>query len=130
MKAIVIRQHGGPEVLKVEDIPMPEPQQNDVLVKNQAIGVNFVDTQHRAGVNYLVKLPLIPGTEAAGIVEANVKLYLVSSVIAIRDGNLFLYFLFVISDKKMHQSFSRFHSNLLGRTVISNRFPTSGKRWQ
>lgn len=77
MKAIVIRQHGGPEVLKVEDIPMPEPQQNDVLVKNQAIGVNFVDTQHRAGVNYLVKLPLIPGTEAAGIVEANVKLYLV-----------------------------------------------------
>jgi NADPH2:quinone reductase len=77
LKAIVIRQHGGPEVLKVEDIPMPEPQQNDVLVKNQAIGVNFVDTQHRAGVNYLVKLPLIPGTEAAGIVEANVKLYLV-----------------------------------------------------
>jgi NADPH2:quinone reductase len=76
LKAIVIRQHGGPEVLKVEDIPMPEPQQNDVLVKNQAIGVNFVDTQHRAGVNYLVKLPLIPGTEAAGIVEANVKLYL------------------------------------------------------
>jgi NADPH2:quinone reductase len=82
LKAIVIRQHGGPEVLKVEDIPMPEPQQNDVLVKNQAIGVNFVDTQHRAGVNYLVKLPLIPGTEAAGIVEANVKLYLVRHCVA------------------------------------------------
>lgn len=70
MKAIVIRQHGGPEVLKVEDIPIPIPQENEVLVKNQAIGVNFVDTQHRAGLNYPVTLPLIPGIEAAGIVAA------------------------------------------------------------
>lgn len=70
MKAIVVRQHGGPEVLKIENIPMPIPQENEVLVKNQAIGVNFVDTQHRAGINYPVNLPLIPGTEAAGIIEA------------------------------------------------------------
>jgi NADPH2:quinone reductase len=41
-----------------------------VLVKNEAIGVNFVDTQHRAGLYYPVALPLIPGIEAAGVVEA------------------------------------------------------------
>lgn len=70
MKAILIRQHGGPEVLKVEDIPTPIPHEKEVLVNNRAIGVNFVDTQHRAGLNYPVNLPLIPGTEAAGIVEA------------------------------------------------------------
>ncbi len=49
---------------------MPIPQPNEVLVENQAIGVNFVDTQHRAGTNYSVQLPLIPGIEAAGIVKA------------------------------------------------------------
>ena len=70
MKAVFIRTHGGPEVLKLEDIPVPQPQQAEVLVKNQAIGVNFVDTQHRAGLNYPINLPLIPGTEAAGIVQA------------------------------------------------------------
>jgi NADPH:quinone reductase len=70
LKAIIIYKHGGPEVLQVEDVPVPAPQQKEILVKNQAIGVNFVDTQHRAGLNYPVQLPLIPGTEAAGWVEA------------------------------------------------------------
>ena len=70
MKAIFIRTHGGPEVLQLEDMPVPLPQHAEVLVKNQAIGVNFVDTQHRAGLNYPVNLPLIPGTEAAGVVQA------------------------------------------------------------
>ena len=70
MKAIYIHKHGEPEVLQVEDIPTPIPHHKEVLVKNQAIGVNFVDTQHRAGLNYPVNLPLIPGTEAAGFVES------------------------------------------------------------
>jgi len=69
MKAIVVRQHGGPEVLEVEDIPVPQPQAKEVLVKNRAIGVNFVDVQHRAGLNYPINLPIILGTEAAGFVE-------------------------------------------------------------
>jgi NADPH2:quinone reductase len=69
LKAIVIHKHGGPEVLQVEELPIPTPQSGAVLVKNQAIGINFVDVQHRAGLNYPVDLPLIPGTEAAGIVE-------------------------------------------------------------
>jgi len=70
LKAIIVRQHGGPEVLQVEEIPLPEPMDDEVLVNNRAVGVNFVDTQHRAGINYPVDLPLIPGTEAAGIIEA------------------------------------------------------------
>ena len=51
-------------------MPVAIPQEKEVLVKNRAIGVNFVDTQHRAGLNYPVNLPLIPGIEAAGTVEA------------------------------------------------------------
>ncbi len=70
MKAIVIHHHGGPEMLKVEDVPIPSPEARQVLVNNRAIGVNYVDAQHRAGLNYPVMLPLIPGIEAAGIVEA------------------------------------------------------------
>ena len=69
MKAIFVHRYGGPEVLQVEDIPIPTPQNREVLIKNQAIGINFVDTQHRAGLNYPINLPLIPGIEAAGIVE-------------------------------------------------------------
>lgn len=70
MKAIRIHQHGGAEVLEYIDLPMPEASGKLLLIKNTAIGVNFVDVQHRAGGYYPVALPLIPGTEAAGIVEA------------------------------------------------------------
>jgi NADPH:quinone reductase len=70
MKAIRIYEHGGPEILLITDIAIPEPHAREVLVKNEAIGVNFVDTQHRAGLYYPVDLPLIPGIEAAGVVEA------------------------------------------------------------
>jgi NADPH:quinone reductase len=69
MKAVSIHKHGGPEVLQITDMFTPTPKQGEVLVKNKAIGVNFVDTQHRAGSPYPVLLPLIPGIEAAGIVE-------------------------------------------------------------
>jgi NADPH2:quinone reductase len=70
MKAVLVHRHGGPEVLQVEEIPIPEPQEGQVLVKNQAIGVNLIDIHQRAGVNYPVELPLIPGMEAAGLVES------------------------------------------------------------
>jgi NADPH:quinone reductase len=69
MQAILIRKH-GPDVLEVTELPVPTPGHGKVLVNNQAIGVNFVDTQHRAGENYPVTLPLIPGIEAAGIIQA------------------------------------------------------------
>jgi NADPH2:quinone reductase len=70
MQAIVIREHGGPDVLRLEDVPVPEPAGADVRVRHVAIGVNFVDTQHRVGEPYPVELPLIPGVEGAGVVDA------------------------------------------------------------
>ncbi|MBI1280943.1 MAG: zinc-binding dehydrogenase [Anaerolineaceae bacterium] len=70
MKAVQFDRHGGADVLKVVDIDIPQLGANDVLVHNQAIGVNYVDVQHRQGGYYPVGLPLIPGIEAAGIVEA------------------------------------------------------------
>jgi NADPH:quinone reductase len=70
MRAIRVDAFGGPEVLRIVELPMPEPRAGEVLVRHTAIGVNFVDTQHRAGAPYPIALPLIPGTEAAGIVVA------------------------------------------------------------
>jgi NADPH2:quinone reductase len=70
MKAISIHKHGGPDVLQLTDIFTPSPKCGEVLVRNKAIGVNFVDTQHREGSPYPVSLPLVPGIEAAGVVEA------------------------------------------------------------
>ncbi len=69
MKAIRIYQHGGPEVLKWEELPMPAPAPNEALVRIHAIGVNFVEIYHRTGL-YKTALPFTPGTEAAGVVEA------------------------------------------------------------
>lgn len=70
MQAISISTHGGPDVLRVVDLAIPTPTADQVLVRNHAIGVNFVDVQHRQGGIYAVALPLIPGIEAAGVVEA------------------------------------------------------------
>lgn len=70
MRAMRITAFGGPDVLNLVTLPVPAPRADEVLVQNKAIGVNFVDTQHRAGAPYPVGLPLIPGIEAAGIVAA------------------------------------------------------------
>ncbi len=70
MKAIIVYEHGSPDVLQLRDVPIPEPLPDEVLVHNHFVGVNFVDTQHRAGLYYPVALPLIPGTEASGVVAA------------------------------------------------------------
>lgn len=69
MKAIRINEFGGPEVLKVEEIPLPNPGEGQVRVKIEAIGVNFADTAVRKGARPL-SLPLTPGTEAAGVIDA------------------------------------------------------------
>lgn len=70
-RAIVINQVGGPEVLKLQEIPDPkDPGPGQVLVKQNAIGVNFMDIYYRKGVYKSAKMPIIPGMEAAGVVEA------------------------------------------------------------
>lgn len=69
MKAVRIQSHGGPEVLRCEDVPVASPGSEEVLVKIQATGMNYIDTYHRRGL-YRVKLPFTLGVEAAGVVEA------------------------------------------------------------
>jgi NADPH2:quinone reductase len=70
MKAIVVHEFGGPEVLKFEEIPAPKPGPGQVLVRIHAAGVNPADTYARTG-NYAVKppLPYTPGTDGAGVIE-------------------------------------------------------------
>src|SRR5947208_12258066 len=71
MKAIRVSEFGGPEVLKLQDVPDPKPDSGQVLIRVKAAGVNPVDTYIRSGT-YPRKptLPYTPGTDAAGIVEA------------------------------------------------------------
>ena len=66
-KAIRVHETGGPDVLSVEDVPDPTPSEGEVLVKLEAIGVNFIDVNQRSGA-YKVALPFTPGTEGAGVV--------------------------------------------------------------
>ncbi|CAG8613481.1 10333_t:CDS:2 [Paraglomus brasilianum] len=68
MKAIQIQNVGGVEVLQYTDVPRPTVSPNTVLVKNHAIGVNFIDIYQRTGV-YTLSLPAILGREGAGVVE-------------------------------------------------------------
>lgn len=68
MKAIRVGSHGGPEVLSVEEIPVPAPGEGQALVRIEAIGVNFIDIYQRMGL-YRNALPFTPGNEAAGVVE-------------------------------------------------------------
>jgi len=79
MKAILVREHGGPEVLQLEDLPDPTPNADQVVVRLRAVGVNPVDVYIRTGA-YARKpaLPFIPGSDAGGEIEsvgANVKKY-------------------------------------------------------
>jgi NADPH2:quinone reductase len=71
MRAIRVSQFGGPEVLKLEEVPTPAPGEGQVLVHVRAAGVNPYDTYMRAGT-YAVKppLPYTPGSDAAGVVES------------------------------------------------------------
>jgi NADPH2:quinone reductase len=71
MKAILVHEFGGPEVLKLEEIPTPIPVAGQVLVRVQAAGVNPYDTYMRNGT-YAMKppLPYTPGSDGAGVIEA------------------------------------------------------------
>ena len=92
-KAIQIKKIGGPEVLKLVDMPLHQPRSGEVLLHQKAIGLNFIDIYFRTGL-YAQPLPAVLGQEGAGIVEAvgpdvtNVK---VGDRVAYADGPLGAY---------------------------------------
>ncbi|HTS67265.1 MAG TPA: quinone oxidoreductase [Candidatus Acidoferrales bacterium] len=69
MKAILVSQPGGPENMQLADVPVPQPGPKQVRVRIAASGVNFIDVYFRIGL-YKADLPLTPGSEAAGTVDA------------------------------------------------------------
>ncbi|HEX9202588.1 MAG TPA: alcohol dehydrogenase catalytic domain-containing protein, partial [Vicinamibacteria bacterium] len=69
MKAIRVASFGGPEALRLEDVPTPAPGPGQALVKVEAAGLNFIDVYHRTGL-YANPLPFTPGPEGAGAVAA------------------------------------------------------------
>jgi NADPH:quinone reductase len=69
MKAIEVKQVGGPEVMELVELPVPEPKANEAVVKLSASGVNFIDVYQREG-RYKVALPFVLGQEGAGTVTA------------------------------------------------------------
>src|SRR5919198_5575146 len=70
MRAIQQQEFGGPEVLELVELPVPEPTDAEVLIRVSRAGMNFADTHQRRN-DYLAAqtLPLVPGTEVAGVLE-------------------------------------------------------------
>jgi NADPH:quinone reductase len=69
MKAIRVERTGGPEVLQLADLPIPQPKWNEAVVKVAAAGLNAIDAQFRDGV-FKTPVPFVPGQEGAGVVTA------------------------------------------------------------
>lgn len=69
MRAIAVQHHGGPDVLELVDLPARDPGAGEVRIRHHAIGVNFIDVYFRTGL-YKAPLPLVPGTEGAGVIDA------------------------------------------------------------
>jgi len=99
MKAIRVHATGGPESLRLEDVPAPEPGPAELLIKVDAAGVNFIDVYQRAGL-YKVATPFIPGQEAAGTVAAlgpGVDGVRVGDRVAVYNGGLAAYAEYVVA---------------------------------
>jgi NADPH2:quinone reductase len=67
-KAIRVHEYGGPEVMRYEDVTVPEPGPGQIRVRQSAIGVNFIDIYFRSGAYKAPQLPFTPGNEGAGTV--------------------------------------------------------------
>ncbi|HXI83135.1 MAG TPA: NADPH:quinone reductase [Verrucomicrobiae bacterium] len=97
MKAIRVYEFGGPDVMKLENVPDPKPVAGQVLVRLHAVGINPVDTYVRAGT-YTIKptLPFTPGSDGAGVIEAigdgvkqwkrGDRVYIFTTASGIREG--------------------------------------------
>lgn len=93
MRAVLVEEWGGPEVLQVKETSTPEPADGQVLIKVQSAGINFADT-HQTENSYLAKyeLPLIPGTEVTGTLEDGTR------VVALTPGGG--YAEYAVADKR------------------------------
>ena len=70
-KVVQIHEHGGPEVLKFEDAEIADPGPGQALIRQTAVGLNFVDTYHRTNqMGHSVTFPLVLGVQGVGVVEA------------------------------------------------------------
>jgi len=85
-KAIVIRKYGGPEVLRLENIPSKDPKPDELLIRQTAIGINFHDIYCRSGLYKTLSLPGIPGIEGVGKV-----LHMGSEVTGFKVGDRIAY---------------------------------------
>jgi len=81
MRAVLVHETGGPEVLTVRDLPTPDPGPGELLVDVAAAGVNFIDVYYRMGA-YPLQTPFIAGSEGAGVVSA-----VGSGVTSFREGD-------------------------------------------
>ena len=70
MRGYVVREFGGPERMRLEELAVPQPRAGQVLVKVHASGMNFAETRMRAGTYSGQPLPFVVGMEGAGVVEA------------------------------------------------------------
>ncbi len=68
--AIRIHEHGGPEKMQWDEMPLPQPKAGEALVRHRAVGLNYIDVYFRTGLYKLPALPAILGMEGAGVVEA------------------------------------------------------------
>ncbi len=82
---VEITEQGGPEVMQVNTVDFPAPCEGEVLIRQQALGMNFLDVYHRSGA-YQIPLPSGIGTEAAGVVEA-----VGPGVTDVKEGDLVAY---------------------------------------
>ena len=69
-KAIRIHNPGGPEVLRFEDVPTPDPGPGEALIRQEAVGLNYIDVYFRNGLYKAPSMPLVIGQEGAGTVTA------------------------------------------------------------
>ena len=106
MKALRIQGIGGPEKLRLVDVEAPAPKPGEIVVRNAAIGVNFIDTYHRSGL-YATPMPTGLGLEGAGIVEAigeGVTRFKIGDRVAYASGPIGAYAEMhaVLADKAVH----------------------------
>jgi len=88
MRAIVVRRHGAPDVLDLQQLPEPQPKPGEVLIRVRAIGVNFADLLQRMGLYPgAPKLPFVPGLEIAGVVERVSAVDRPKSSVSLRPGD-------------------------------------------